>query len=100
MPISAGPSVTPRPCGVFPAPGDGPQDVPRLPQADRRLLSGRQWFADGKYTVLDPCGFVFYTWGVRRELPMAELKNYSAFKDRMLERPAVRRVIEDEKLKV
>ena len=50
--------------------------------------------------MLDPCGFVFYTWGVRRELPMAELKNYSAFKDRMLERPAVRRVIEDEKLKV
>ena len=31
---------------------------------------------------------------------LAELKNYSAFKDRMLERPAVRRVIEDEKLKV
>jgi glutathione S-transferase len=49
---------------------------------------------------LDPYGFVFYTWGVRRELPMAELKNYSAFKDRMLERPAVRRVVEDEKLKV
>ena len=64
------------------------------------MLSGRQWFADGKYTVLDPYGFVFYTWGVRRELPMAELKNYSAFKDRMLERPAVRRVVEDEKLKV
>jgi len=37
---------------------------------------------------------------VRRELPMAELKNYSGFKDRMLERPAVRRVVEDEKIKV
>jgi hypothetical protein len=36
---------------------------------------------------------------VRRELPMVELKNYSAFKDRMLERPAVRRVVDD-KLKV
>ena len=23
------------------------------------------------YSVLDPYGFVFYTWGVRRELPMA-----------------------------
>jgi glutathione S-transferase len=64
------------------------------------MLSGRQWLADGKYTVLDPYGFVFYTWGARRELPMAELKNYSAFKDRMLERPAVRRVVEDEKVKV
>jgi glutathione S-transferase len=37
---------------------------------------------------------------VRRELPMAELKNYSAFKDRMLARPAVRRVVEDEKIAV
>ena len=30
-------------------------------------------------------GFVFYAWGVRRELPMQELKSYSSFKDRMLE---------------
>jgi glutathione S-transferase len=39
-------------------------------------------------------------WGVRRELPMAELKNYSAFKDRMLKRPAVQRVVADEGVKV
>jgi glutathione S-transferase len=60
------------------------------------MLSGRQWFSE-KYSVLDPYGFVFYVWGARRELPMAELKNYTAFKERMLERPAVRRVLEDEK---
>ena len=36
---------------------------------------------------LDPYAFTFYTWGVRRELPMAELKNYTAFKDRMLLAP-------------
>ena len=58
-----------------------------LQQIDGRL-AGREWFAD-RYSVLDPYGFVFYTWGVRRELPMAELKNYTAFKDRMLARPAV-----------
>jgi glutathione S-transferase len=63
------------------------------------MLAGRQWLAD-KYTVLDPYGFVFYTWGVRRELPMQELKNYTAFKDRMLERPAVQRVVKDEGVKV
>lgn len=63
------------------------------------LLANREWFAD-RYSVLDPYGFVFYTWGVRRDLPMAELKNYSAFKDRMLRRPAVGRVAEDEKIKV
>jgi glutathione S-transferase len=46
--------------------------------------------------VLDPYGFVFYTWGLRRQLPMGELKNYTAFKNRMIERPAVRRVVDGE----
>jgi glutathione S-transferase len=69
-----------------------------LKQIDEKL-AGREWFGD-TYSVLDPYGFVFYTWGVRRELPMGELKNYTAFKDRMKSRPAVARVIEDEKIKV
>jgi glutathione S-transferase len=62
-------------------------------------LAGREWFSDA-YSVLDPYAFTFYTWGVRRELPMAELANFGAFKDRMLQRPAVRRIVEDEKVKV
>jgi glutathione S-transferase len=63
------------------------------------MLTGREWLAD-RYSVLDPYAFVFYTWGIRRGLPMSELANYTAFKDRMLERPAVQRVVEDEKVKV
>ena len=63
------------------------------------MLAGREWFGNN-YSVLDPYGFVFYTWGVRRELPMGELKNYTAFKDRMKNRPAVARVLEDEKIKL
>jgi len=62
------------------------------------LLAGREWLSD-RYTVLDPYAFIFYTWGLRRGLPMAELKNYSAFKDRMLQRPAVARVLADEGVK-
>jgi len=69
-----------------------------LTQIDARL-AGREWLSD-QYSVLDPYAFIFYTWGVRRELPMGELKSYAAFKDRMLQRPAVRRVVEDEKVKV
>jgi glutathione S-transferase len=69
-----------------------------LQQIDGRL-AGREWLSD-KYSVLDAYGFVFYTWGVRRELPMGELKNYSQHKDRMMKRPAVQRVAEDEKFKV
>jgi glutathione S-transferase len=63
------------------------------------MLAGREWLGDS-YSVLDPYGFVFYTWGVRRELPMGELKNYTAHKDRMLKRDAVQRVVADEKVKV
>ena len=44
----------------------------------------------------DPYALVFYNWGVKRELPVAELKDCTAFKDRMLERPAVQRVLADE----
>ena len=63
------------------------------------MLGDREWLSD-RYSVLDPYAFTFYTWGVRRELPMGELKNYTAHKDRMLARPAVQRVVEDEKVKV
>ena len=53
------------------------------------MPAGREWFFD-RYTVLDPYGALSSTWGVRRQLPMAELKNYTAFKNRMIERPPVR----------
>jgi len=69
-----------------------------LKQIDGRL-AGREWLGD-KYSVIDPYAFVFYTWGVRRELPMGELKNYTAFKDRMMARPGVKSALEDEKIKV
>jgi len=69
-----------------------------LQQIDK-MLAGREWLSD-RYSVLDPYALVFYTWGLRRELPVSELKNYSAHKERMLARPAVRRVVEQEKIKV
>ena len=63
------------------------------------MLAGREWLSD-QYSVLDPYGLVFYSWGARGELPMGELSHYTAFKDRMLKRPAVARVIENEKVKL
>lgn len=63
------------------------------------MLAGREWLSD-MYTVLDPYAFTFYTWGVRREMPMSDLKHFTAHKDRMMARPAVRRAVEDEKVKV
>ena len=63
------------------------------------MYAGREWLSD-KYSVLDPYAFVFYVWGIRRELPMPELKNYTALKNRMLERPAVQRALADEGVKI
>ncbi len=63
------------------------------------LLKGRQWLSD-QYSVLDPYALTFYAWGLRRELPVAELTHYRAFKDRMLARAAVARALDDEKVKV
>lgn len=69
-----------------------------LKQVDA-LYARREWLSD-KYSVLDPYAFVFYSWGVKRELPMAELKSYTALKDRMLARPAVQRVVSNEGVKL
>jgi glutathione S-transferase len=63
------------------------------------MYAKREWLSD-KYSVLDPYAFVFYTWAAKRGQPVAELKNYSAMKDRMLKRPAVQRVVADEGVKV
>jgi glutathione S-transferase len=59
-------------------------------------LADRQWMMGDQYTILDPYALVFYGWGNRIDMPMGDLKNYTAFKDRMIERPAVRRVLEKE----
>jgi len=69
-----------------------------LEQIDQ-MYAGREWLAD-RYSVLDPYALVFYAWGIRRELPVAGMKNYTGLKDRMLQRPAVKKVLEQEGVKV
>ena len=60
------------------------------------LLAGKEWVLGSQYSAADPYTLVFYGWGQRIGLPVKELKNYTAFKDRMLKRPAVRKVLERE----
>jgi glutathione S-transferase len=89
---------------------DDPSDFPALREKGLKTfhgylkdidarLAGREWLSD-RYSVVDPYALVFYAWGLRRELPVGELKNYTAFKERMLQRPAVQRTLADEKVKV
>ena len=60
------------------------------------LLQGKEWMMGSHYTVCDPYALVFYAWGTRIELPVKELKSYTAWKDRMLKRPAVAKVLQKE----
>lgn len=54
----------------------------RPPLDDRAALSG--------YTL------VIYGWGKGHGMPVEQLTNYAAFKNRMLQRPTVRKVLERE----
>lgn len=60
------------------------------------MLQGKAWIMGDQYTVADPYALVFYGWGVRAGLDMNALGAYTAWKERMLERPAVRRILESE----
>jgi glutathione S-transferase len=61
------------------------------------LLAGKEWITGDQFTVCDPYALVFYQWGKRVELPVPDLKNYTSWKERMLARPAVRKILEREK---
>jgi glutathione S-transferase len=60
------------------------------------IIEGKQWILGDQFSVVDGYALVFYGWGKRIGLPVSELKNYTAWKERMLTRPAVKRVLERE----
>ena len=60
------------------------------------LLEGKDWMMGKQYTVVDPYALVFYSWGVRGGFPMQELVAYTAWKERMLGRPAVMKILQSE----
>ena len=60
------------------------------------MLQGKDWIMGSQYTLADGYALVFYGWGVRGGFPMNELSAYTAWQDRMLRRPTVRKVVEDE----
>lgn len=60
------------------------------------LLAGKTWMMGNDFSVVDGYALVFYGWGIRAELPVKELKNYTAFIERMLKRPAVKKVLTSE----
>lgn len=61
------------------------------------MLEGREWFGE-EYSVLDAYAFFFVSWIIRRKVPNTQYARLHDFKDRMLAREPVRKVIELEKL--
>ena len=60
------------------------------------LLAGKKWCFDNRFTVVDGYLLVFYRWGNRQKMPVRSLSNYSALMDRVIARPAVKKVMADE----
>jgi glutathione S-transferase len=55
------------------------------------------WFLGDAYSIADCYLLAFYRWGIRIGLPMeASYPRWTAWRKRMLERPAVQRVVERE----
>ena len=62
-----------------------------------RRLTGRHWAVGNAYTAADPYLLVFYRWGNRIGMDMrAGYPHWSAHAERVCDRPAVRRTLQQE----
>ena len=61
-----------------------------------RLLAGKRWAIGNRFSVVDAYLLVFYRWGNRNAMPVKDLPHYTALVERLLARPAVKKVMADE----
>ena len=61
-----------------------------------RLLKNKKWCIGNHYTVADGYLLVFYRWGNRNNFPVSSLANYTSLIQRVMARPAVKKVMADE----
>ena len=67
--------------------------------AEIEALSGEGWLAGGRFTAADAYALTFFRWGRRIGMDMAAFPRWAAHLERLLDRPAVQRVLEREGLK-
>ena len=60
------------------------------------MFQGKEWIMGSEYTLVDPYALVFYGWGVRGGFPMKELSAYTAWQERMMKRPTVKKTVDAE----
>jgi glutathione S-transferase len=60
------------------------------------MIQGNDWIMGREFTVVDGYALVFYGWGARSGFPMNDLSAYTAWQQRMMQRPTVRKSVESE----
>ena len=55
------------------------------------MFQGNEWIMGSEFTLVDPYALVFYGWGARSGFPMKELSAYTAWQERMMKRPTVKK---------
>jgi glutathione S-transferase len=60
------------------------------------MFKGNEWIMGKDYTLVDPYALVFYGWGVRGGFPMKELSAYTAWQERIMKRPTVKKTVDAE----
>jgi glutathione S-transferase len=60
------------------------------------MFKGNEWIMGSEYTLVDPYALVFYGWGVRAGFPMKELSGYTAWQERIMKRPTVKKTVDAE----
>jgi glutathione S-transferase len=60
------------------------------------MIQGKEWIMGSEFTVVDGYALVFYGWGTRGGFPMKELSAYTAWQERIMKRPTVKKVVEEE----
>jgi glutathione S-transferase len=60
------------------------------------MIQGNDWIMGRDFTAVDGYALVFYGWASRSGYPVKDLKAYTAWQERMMKRPTVKKCVEDE----
>jgi hypothetical protein len=55
------------------------------------MFQGKKWIMGSEFTVVDSYALVFYGWSGGGGFPIKELGAYTAWRERMMKRPTVRK---------
>jgi glutathione S-transferase len=60
------------------------------------MIQGNDWIMGREFTAVDGYALVFYGWAERSGFPVKELRAYTAWRERMMNRPSVKKSVESE----